>query len=94
MNFYQCRCPGSQRICKDSAQIVQRFGPGVVGTVGQVNYSASKAGLIGATRALAKELASRAITVNCVAFSPNPAGSKAMELFAAENFGHSEDIDF
>ena len=40
---------------------------GIAGNRGQVNYSASKAGLIGATRALAKELASRAITVNCVA---------------------------
>ena len=40
---------------------------GLVGNRGQVNYSASKAGIIGATRALAIELASRAITVNCVA---------------------------
>jgi 3-oxoacyl-[acyl-carrier protein] reductase len=40
---------------------------GQVGNRGQVNYSAAKAGLIGATRALALELASRAITVNCVA---------------------------
>ncbi len=40
---------------------------GVVGNRGQVNYSAAKAGLIGATKALAVELASRAITVNCVA---------------------------
>jgi 3-oxoacyl-[acyl-carrier protein] reductase len=40
---------------------------GLVGNRGQVNYSASKAGIIGATRALAVELASRAITVNCVA---------------------------
>jgi 3-oxoacyl-[acyl-carrier protein] reductase len=40
---------------------------GVIGNRGQVNYSAAKAGLIGATKALAAELASRAITVNCVA---------------------------
>jgi 3-oxoacyl-[acyl-carrier protein] reductase len=40
---------------------------GVIGNRGQVNYSASKAGIIGATKALAVELASRAITVNCVA---------------------------
>ncbi|HWA36704.1 MAG TPA: 3-ketoacyl-ACP reductase FabG2 [Burkholderiales bacterium] len=40
---------------------------GVVGNRGQVNYSAAKAGLIGATKALAVELASRRITVNCVA---------------------------
>ncbi len=40
---------------------------GVVGNRGQVNYSAAKAGVIGATKALAVELAKRNITVNCVA---------------------------
>jgi len=43
---------------------------GVLGIRGQVNYSAAKAGIIGATKALAVELASRAITVNCVAPGP------------------------
>ena len=40
---------------------------GQMGNRGQVNYSASKGGVIAATRALAVELATRAITVNCVA---------------------------
>lgn len=40
---------------------------GLVGNRGQVNYSASKAGVIGAAKALAIELAKRRITVNCVA---------------------------
>ncbi|HLA71941.1 MAG TPA: 3-ketoacyl-ACP reductase FabG2 [Steroidobacteraceae bacterium] len=40
---------------------------GVAGNRGQVNYSAAKAGIIGASKALAIELASRQITVNCVA---------------------------
>jgi len=40
---------------------------GVYGNAGQVNYSASKAGMIGMTKAAAKELASRSITVNAVA---------------------------
>lgn len=40
---------------------------GVLGNRGQVNYSAAKAGLIGATKAMARELASRNITVNAVA---------------------------
>ena len=40
---------------------------GLMGNRGQVNYSASKAGIIGATKALAVELAKRNITVNCVA---------------------------
>jgi 3-oxoacyl-[acyl-carrier protein] reductase len=40
---------------------------GLIGNRGQVNYSAAKGGIIGATKALALELASRDITVNCVA---------------------------
>jgi len=40
---------------------------GIVGNRGQVNYSAAKAGVIGATKALAQELAKRRITVNSVA---------------------------
>lgn len=40
---------------------------GLIGNRGQVNYSAAKAGIIGATKALAVELAKRKITVNCVA---------------------------
>ena len=40
---------------------------GLIGNRGQVNYSASKAGIIGAAKALAVELAKRKITVNCVA---------------------------
>ena len=40
---------------------------GIVGNRGQVNYSAAKAGIIGAVKALALELAKRKITVNCVA---------------------------
>ena len=43
---------------------------GVMGNRGQVNYSAAKAGLAGAAKALAVELASRKITVNCVAPGP------------------------
>jgi len=40
---------------------------GFAGNAGQVNYSAAKAGLVGLTRSTARELASRSITVNCVA---------------------------
>ena len=57
--------------------MVRRRGPGrivtlssasgVMGNRGQTNYSAAKAGIIGATKSLAIELAKRAITVNCVA---------------------------
>ena len=40
---------------------------GITGNAGQVNYSASKAGLLGMTRSLARELGSRSITVNAIA---------------------------
>ena len=40
---------------------------GVTGNPGQANYAASKAGLIGMSKALAQELASRNVTLNCVA---------------------------
>ncbi len=40
---------------------------GISGNAGQVNYAASKAGVIGATKSAAKELASRGITVNAIA---------------------------
>lgn len=47
--------------------VVLSSAAGVMGNRGQVNYSAAKAGLIGAVKALALELASRGITVNCIA---------------------------
>ena len=47
-------------------QMVKQRG-GVMGNAGQVNYSASKAGIIGMTKSAARELASRGITVNAVA---------------------------
>jgi 3-oxoacyl-[acyl-carrier protein] reductase len=50
---------------------------GLIGNRGQVNYSAAKAGVIGATKALAVELAKRQITVNCVA--PGLIGTEMVE---------------
>jgi 3-oxoacyl-[acyl-carrier protein] reductase len=40
---------------------------GATGNPGQMNYAAAKAGLVGASKALAQEVATRGITVNCVA---------------------------
>lgn len=57
---------------------------GIVGNRGQVNYSAAKAGLIGATKALALELAKRKITVNCIAPGLIDTGILDMEPIALQ----------
>jgi 3-oxoacyl-[acyl-carrier protein] reductase len=72
---------------------------GLVGNRGQVNYSAAKAGIIGATRALALELAHRHITVNCVApgliETDMTAGlplDEMLKLVPAGRFGRPEEV--
>jgi 3-oxoacyl-[acyl-carrier protein] reductase len=77
---------------------------GLAGQAGQANYSASKAGLIGFTKAVAREVASRQITVNAVApgFIPTaltndlPAELKEsmMKLIPAGRWGKPEEIAF
>ncbi|TCS35547.1 3-oxoacyl-[acyl-carrier protein] reductase [Paucimonas lemoignei] len=72
---------------------------GLTGNRGQVNYSAAKAGIIGATKALALELASRNITVNCVApglietdmISDVPM-EEALKLIPAKRVGKPEEV--
>ena len=55
------------RAKKPARIVVMSSVSGVIGNRGQSNYAASKAGLIGAAKSLAVELASRNITVNCIA---------------------------
>ena len=67
--FYNVLHPLIMPICrKKQGRIIAISSiSGIMGNRGQVNYSASKAGIIGASKALAVELASRSITVNCIA---------------------------
>jgi 3-oxoacyl-[acyl-carrier protein] reductase len=72
---------------------------GLTGNRGQVNYSAAKAGIIGATKALALELARREITVNCVApgliDTDMLAGvplDEALKLIPARRIGKPEEV--
>ncbi len=66
--FYMTKAVGMLMMRKRYGRIVNISSvAGLVGNPGQANYSASKAGLVGFTRTVAKELASRNITVNAVA---------------------------
>src|SRR5580704_12867115 len=75
---------------------------GLIGQAGQVNYSASKAGLIGLTKALARELAGRNVTVNAVAPGfiatdmtdklPDAVKTHVLSLIPLGKFGECEDI--
>ncbi|MGV1060362.1 3-oxoacyl-[acyl-carrier-protein] reductase [Clostridium perfringens] len=76
-NVIDVNLKGTFNCAKHASAIMlkQRFGKiinmtsvvGIAGNAGQVNYAASKAGVIGLTKSLAKELGSRGITVNAVA---------------------------
>ncbi|NSW87546.1 MAG: 3-oxoacyl-[acyl-carrier-protein] reductase [Syntrophobacteraceae bacterium] len=75
---------------------------GVIGNAGQCNYSAAKAGLLGLTRALARELVSRNITVNAVAPGfiqtdmtlrlPEKTRESLLEQIPAGRYGAPEDV--
>ncbi len=72
---------------------------GLVGNRGQTNYSASKAGVIGATKSLAMELGKRKITVNCVAPGVIETGmiegvfaDEAKKMIPLGKFGHVDDV--
>ncbi len=68
-SFFNVIQPLTMPLCrkKQGRIIVISSVSGIIGNRGQTNYSASKAGLIGAAKALAVELASRSITVNVIA---------------------------
>lgn len=75
---------------------------GVMGNAGQVNYAASKAGIIGMTKSLARELASRKITVNAIApgmietdmtgVLSDGAKEKILESIPFKEMGRAEDV--
>jgi len=75
---------------------------GVMGNPGQANYAASKAGLIGLTKTVARELAKKNVTANCVAPGfivsemtdklPEPVKEAAKQLIPMRRFGAVEDV--
>ena len=75
---------------------------GLIGNPGQVNYAAAKAGIIGMTKALAREIASRSITVNAIAPGfintdmtekiPEEVRKEAAKVIPLKRFGETSDI--
>ncbi len=75
---------------------------GIIGNAGQVNYAASKAGLIGMTKSIARELAGKQVTANCVApgfvttdmtdVLPPQIKDKVQEIIPLRRFGTTQDI--
>ena len=75
---------------------------GVMGNAGQSNYSASKAGLIGMSKSLAREVAKKNVTANCIApgfivtdmtdVLPEPVKDAAKQMIPARKFGSVDDV--
>ena len=75
---------------------------GVMGNAGQCNYAASKAGLIGLTKTVARELAKKNITANCIApgfiitemtdILPDPVKDAAKQMIPLRRFGTVDDV--
>lgn len=75
---------------------------GIIGNAGQSNYAASKAGLIGLTKTVARELARKNITANCIAPGfivtemtdklPEPVREAAKQIIPLRRFGTTDDV--
>lgn len=101
--FYFCRAVGMVMMRQRYGRIINVSSvSGLMGNPGQANYSASKAGVIGFTRTIAKELAPRKITVNAVApgfittdmtdVLPDKVKEKVKEIIPLGRMGEPEDI--
>jgi 3-oxoacyl-[acyl-carrier protein] reductase len=101
---------GVFNVCKSAVPFITQGGriiniasiAGIIGFFGQTNYAASKAGVIGLTKALSKELGSKAITVNAVAPGiiltemgrsiPQEVRAEQVKLIPLGRFGEVEDV--
>ncbi len=102
-SFNCCRAVAKAMMKQRNGKIVNISSvAGQIGNPGQVNYSASKAGLIGLTKSLAKELASRNIRVNAVSpgyietemteVLPEKVKEEVLKVIPLDRFGKPEDV--
>ena len=101
--FYATRAVAREMLRRRSGVIVNISSvAGLIGNAGQANYSAAKAGLLGFTRALAKELAGRGVRVNAIcpgfietamtAGLPERVRAEAQERIPLGRFGRPEEV--
>ena len=100
-SFYNVLHPLTMPLCREKKGRIITISSisGITGNRGQVNYSAAKAGIIGATKALAVELASRRITVNCIApgiietdMTANLPADKIMPMIPMGRLGKPDEV--
>ncbi len=101
--FVACRAAARSMIRAKWGRIINIASvSGIIGNAGQVNYSASKAGLIGMTKSIARELAGKQVTANCVApgftttdmtdVLPPQIKEKVVEMIPLRRFGTPADV--
>jgi 3-oxoacyl-[acyl-carrier protein] reductase len=101
--FVACRAAARTMIRAKWGRIVNIASvSGLIGNAGQVNYSASKAGVMGLTKSIARELAVKQVTANCVApgfiatdmtqVLPQQIKDKVVEIIPLRRFGTAQDV--